>query len=410
MMKKIRMNCTATLDETFADFLLSRRAKGLAEKTLESYSSQWKAVARHLDTGTDIAAIQKADLDAMIVSMRDAGLSPNSINSYTRVLKSFFSWCNEQGITRLNIPLYKAEETVKETYSDAELTALLKKPDIRKTTFAEYRDWVIVNFLLNCGSRAATVRAIQIRDVDLDGGVVFYRHTKNRKAQVIPLCSPMIAILREYGRYRGGEPTDYLFCTETGTQLTENGLRQSIARYNMRRGVQKTSIHLFRHTFARKYLIDCGGDAFTLQKLLGHSTLAMTKHYCAIYDADLTKNYDNFSPLAQMKASGAKIKMPAKGRCRLTTGRVGGGDIYICQTTKTEREVCTSRSYCVISKHKWLVLYRSISKRIDPQFTTEEIRQFLRRNENFVIFLFLLVCPYLRIDRIQAVQHFRYCH
>ena len=163
-------------------------------------------------------------------------------------------------------------------------------------------------------SRAATVRAIQIRDVDLDGGVVFYRHTKNRKAQVIPLCSPMIAILREYGRYRGGEPTDYLFCTETGTQLTESGLRQSIARYNTRRGVQKTSIHLFRHTFARKYLIDCGGDAFTLQKLLGHSTLAMTKHYCAIYDADLTKNYDNFSPLAQMKASSAKIKMPAKGR------------------------------------------------------------------------------------------------
>ena len=41
---------------------------------------------------------------------------------------------------------------------------------------------------------------------------------------------------------------------------------------------------------------------------------AMTKHYCAIYDADLTKNYDNFSPLAQMKASGAKIKMAAKGR------------------------------------------------------------------------------------------------
>lgn len=91
---------------------------------------------------------------------------------------------------------------------------------------------------MNCGSRAATVRAIQIRDVDLDGGVVFYRHTKNRKAQVIPLCSPMVAILREYGRYRGGEPTDYLFCTETGTQLTENGLRQSIARYNTRRGVQ----------------------------------------------------------------------------------------------------------------------------------------------------------------------------
>ena len=308
-MAKIKLVVSATIEETFSDFIISRKTKGLAEKTLQSYQSQFQAVARHMDVKMDIAMLQKADLDAMIISMRDASLSPNSINSYTRTLKSFFSWCNEQGITRLNIPLYKAEETVKETYSDAELAALLKKPDIRKATFAEYRDWVIINFLLNCGSRAATVRAIQIRDVDLDGGMVFYRHTKNRKAQVIPLCSAMVAILREYLRHRGGEAADYLFCTETGSQLTENGLRQSIARYNTRRGVQKTSIHLFRHTFARKYLIDCGGDAFTLQKLLGHSTLAMTKHYCAIFDADLTKNYDNFSPLAQLKSNSTRIKI-----------------------------------------------------------------------------------------------------
>ena len=313
-MAKIKLVVSATIEETFSDFIISRKTKGLAEKTLQSYQSQFQAVARHMDVKMDIAMLQKADLDAMIISMRDASLSPNSINSYTRTLKSFFSWCNEQGITRLNIPLYKAEETVKETYSDAELAALLKKPDIRKATFAEYRDWVIINFLLNCGSRAATVRAIQIRDVDMDGGMVFYRHTKNRKAQVIPLCSAMVAILREYLRHRGGEAADYLFCTETGSQLTENGLRQSIARYNTRRGVQKTSIHLFRHTFARKYLIDCGGDAFTLQKLLGHSTLAMTKHYCAIFDADLTKNYDNFSPLAQMKSNSTRIKMDAGRR------------------------------------------------------------------------------------------------
>lgn len=313
-MAKIKLVVSATIEETFSDFIISKKTKGLAEKTLQSYQSQFQAVARHMDVKMDIAMLQKADLDAMIISMRDASLSPNSINSYTRTLKSFFSCCNEQGITRLNIPLYKAEETVKETYSDLELSALLKKPDIRKATFAEYRDWVIINFLLNCGSRAATVRAIQIRDVDLDGGMVFYRHTKNRKAQVIPLCSAMVSILREYLRHRGGEAADYLFCTETGSQLTENGLRQSIARYNTRRGVQKTSIHLFRHTFARKYLIDCGGDAFTLQKLLGHSTLAMTKHYCTIFDADLTKNYDNFSPLAQMKSNSTRIKMDARRR------------------------------------------------------------------------------------------------
>ena len=35
----------------------------------------------------------------------------------------------------------------------------------------------------------------------------------------------------------------------------------------------------FRHTFARKYLLDCGGNAFTLGKLLGDSAPDITKHY-----------------------------------------------------------------------------------------------------------------------------------
>ena len=106
---------------------------------------------------------------------------------------------------------------------------------------------------------------------------------------------------------RGGAAEDYLFCDEYGGMLSENALRLSIARYNQKRGVQKTSLHLFRHTFARKYLVDCGGDAFTLQRLLGHSTLKMTKHYCAIYDTDIARNFDLHSPLAQMDQTKKKI-------------------------------------------------------------------------------------------------------
>ena len=308
-MGKLRLNTCQTIAETFDNFIISRKARGVAEKTMQSYKSQFLAVSRHLDVNGDIATLQKKELDIMIISMRDAGLSSNSINTYTRMLRSFFFWCKEQGISDVQVQLYKAEETIKETYSDAELMLLLKKPNIRHSTFAEYRNWVIINFLLNSGCRAATIRAILIGDIDFENSMVYYRHTKNRKSQVIPLCSVMTGILRDYLRYRGGNSTDYLFCTETGSQLTEHGLRQSIVRYNTRRGVSKTSLHMFRHTFARKYLIDCGGDAFTLQKLLGHSTLAMTRHYCRIFDADLTKNYDNFSPLAQMSSKSAKIKM-----------------------------------------------------------------------------------------------------
>ena len=115
-------------------------------------------------------------------------------------------------------------------------------------------------------------------------------------------------------KIRGGKQTDYLFCDEYGRMLTENALRLAITHYNHSRGVEKTSIHLFRHTFARKYLVDCGGNAFTLQKLLGHATLKMTKHYCNIYDADIAKSFDRFSPLAQMNASAERITKPSARR------------------------------------------------------------------------------------------------
>lgn len=310
-MAKIKMKNSVTVADTFHDFLMAKKAGGLSEKTIATYGQHFSAIGKHLPTDTPIDKLKKTDLEAMIASMRDAGLAANSIKSYTRTLKSFFSWCNTEGITRLNLPLYKAEETVKETYTDEELKALLRKPNTRKCDFPEYRNWVTVNLLLNNGCRAATIRNIKLRDVDLENQVIYLRHTKNKKAQVIPLCEALCSVLREYMKVRGGEMDDYLFPNENGTQLTENGLRCSIASYNRRRGVQKTSIHLFRHTFAKKYLVDCGGNAFTLQRLLGHSTLDMTKHYCAIFDADITKNFENFSPLVQLKGQEGKIKMGA---------------------------------------------------------------------------------------------------
>ena len=314
-MPKIRMITRETAIETFERFLLTKRAHGIKTKTVDTYSQHFHAISKHLDTSREVAEMTSEDLQNMIISMQESALSPNSIKSYTITLKAFLSWCNSEGITNLNIAKYKGEETIKETYTDDELSVLLQKPNMKKCSFAEYRSWVIINFLVNCGCRASTIRYIQNRDVDLDSHVIYARHTKNRKALVIPLCSEMVLVLREYMKIRCGEPEDFLFCNEHGEQLTDNGLRCSIVAYNRRRGLQKTSIHLFRHTFARKYLIDCGGNAFTLQKLLGHSTLDMTKHYCEIFDADIAKNFDSFSPLEQMKASkSTKIQMNPKRR------------------------------------------------------------------------------------------------
>lgn len=189
MSKKIKMNEPFfTFEECFEKFLLNRSARGLSDKTLKTYNSHFHSISKYLPADTEIDLLRNSDLEEMISKMRKSNLSANSINSYTRTLKTFLSWCNEEEITKVNIKLYKTEETIKDTYNDAELRRLLKKPNLKKCSYAEYRTWVMINMLLNSGMRASTLRNILIKDVDLERRIIVYRHNKNRSIQTCPLC------------------------------------------------------------------------------------------------------------------------------------------------------------------------------------------------------------------------------
>lgn len=296
-----------SIRDAFDDFITAKIASGIATKTVETYTYHINSISPYLCTDMNIDEVTQKDIRKAVAGLAKKGISPNSVRSYTATLKSFFSWCRQEGLCDVEIALFKGVETIPQTYSREELEKLLKQPNFRKCEFSEYRCWVIINLLVNNGLRAGSIREIQIRDVYLDKRVILLRHTKTRKVLAMPLGSTMVSILEKYLKYRKGKPEDWLFCEESGVKLTENALRKAIARYNRSRGVKKTGIHMFRHTFAKMYIVDIGGNALKLQKLLGHSTLAMTKHYVQIYDQDLVDRWDDESPLETFHAKKKRV-------------------------------------------------------------------------------------------------------
>ena len=54
--------------------------------------------------------------------------------------------------------------------------------------------------------------------------------------------------------------------------------------------------HQFRHAFARQYLVQ-GGDIFSLQKILGHSSLEVVRMYVNLITSDILEQHRKYSPV-----------------------------------------------------------------------------------------------------------------
>ncbi|MBQ1937886.1 MAG: site-specific integrase, partial [Bacteroidales bacterium] len=155
---------------------------------------------------------------------------------------------------------------------------------------------VTSRYLISTGNRASTVINIKISDIDFDAMTIHLKTVKNRRQQLVPLSPALKDILADYLKTWEWSADDFLFPSYEGTQLNVRSLQCAIAKYNISRSVSKTSIHLFRHTFAKNFIL-AGGGMVQLQTLLGHSTMDMTRHYVNIYGLDLQRDFAKLNPL-----------------------------------------------------------------------------------------------------------------
>ena len=315
-MKKLTMRGKKgyTLQEAFDYFMQKGKVKNLSDKTMETYRKRLNIFQKFLANDKFLMEdITIKIVDGYTIHLQKGKCrSQATINSYLRDLRVFLYFCMDEGyLQRFKIKLPKIDKIIKETYYDDELKRLLKKPNLKTCDFTEYKIWVMTNYLMATGNRISSILSLKIEDLDFDNALIQVNKTKNRKAQIIPMSATLATVLQEYLVYRKGEAGEYLFCNTYGDKGNKRAYQEMLARYNKSRGVSKTSAHLYRHTFAKKWILN-GGDIFRLQKILGHSDLTMVREYVNIFGDELSLDFNRFNPLDNMDVGHNRNKIKIK--------------------------------------------------------------------------------------------------
>jgi len=156
------------------------------------------------------------------------------------------------------------------------------------------RNHAMVLFLLDTGVRASELCNIKLSDIK---GNFFKVMGKGSKEREVPLSDRGMQALVIYLQNRNGQNARYLFTTTGGLQYNRFTLLKLIVRMGERAGVENAHPHRFRHTFAINYLLN-GGDAYSLQRILGHSTMEMVNRYLDFSRTNIGEIHRKASPVS----------------------------------------------------------------------------------------------------------------
>jgi len=302
-------------------FKLTCQTEGKSPKTIEWYISFLQRFHRFLEANglpSNINKLDKTCIRHFIVHLQQEARTPRTgkplsgatVQGYVRTLKAFFTWASREEYTTTNImakiPVPKAEAKVITAFTEEQLHGLFDM--CLCSNGSGTRNMVILLLLLDCGLRVSELVGIELNDINLAEGIIKLRKAKGSKERFVPIGSITQKALWKYINISRPKPLTshihQLLLNVKGLSLTKNGIQQMLRRYGRKAGISavRCSPHTFRHTFARNYLLN-GGDIFSLQKILGHSSLASVRIYLNLFAADVKKQHVQFSPVDNLAGS-----------------------------------------------------------------------------------------------------------
>jgi integrase/recombinase XerD len=290
-----------TFDTLQKEFLQECEIKDYANETLTYYSRELKYVRKFLIEAEapidDIAKITGDHLQEIVAIQKQRNLKSSTIHARMRAARTLFRWAASKGKLDRSpmegVVVPKPRHQVGATFTKRQLKRLLEAPDL--STFIGLRDYVLMLTFAHTGARVSEIADLTLQNVSFEEGAIMFVRTKNGKARRIPMTRQLKKALSTWIKVRGLElDTDALFITQTDEPMCARAMQRRLQHYGEHTGVNKevsVSPHAFRRTFA-KLKVQSGVDLFTIQALMGHSSLDQLKQYVILYSEDLAQGVE----------------------------------------------------------------------------------------------------------------------
>ncbi len=319
-----RRRARTTIEHAVEDYLADHEGGNHSLKTLQWHQTALGLLRRFLEEErgiTLVGEVDAPDISAWFASMRKTPTSRGNIRSertiqtYARSARAFFHWLVRREtidqspfdrvvFPKVGKPLIRIIEP--EEFEQLLLACTPPGEVGRLADRAAARNRAILWLLYDTGIRLAELCNLRLGDFDRKRGLLIVKG-KGSKERRIALGNNCLRNLLYYlDRHRpdeeelaewGSAGEDHLFLSETRLPLTKNGVNLVFKGIRERAGVtdKRISPHIFRHSFAVRYLI-LGNDPFSLQELLGHEDMTTVKNYMHMNDETIQAQKRKYSP------------------------------------------------------------------------------------------------------------------
>ena len=281
------------MDRLFESFLREKEfLVNVSPRTLKYYRwtlEIWKKRIGQMPT--------KANLKEFVIQLQQSGISTSTTNSYIRGMNSFFTWLyeNEHTPEKLRIKPLKEPQKVLKVFSDEQIKRLLS---YKAKTFAQHRFYSLLCFVLDTGVRIDEALSLERSKLDMENLLVTVRG-KGNKERTIPINLECRKLLFKFLKRH---QFDLVFPTREGSKVSyRNALDQfkDTCKALHITGV-RTSWHTLRHHYALNHIRQ-GGDVFSSQRMLGHTSLEVTRIYVNLGTEDLSLIHRKTSILSRLR-------------------------------------------------------------------------------------------------------------